>query len=93
MKQFVVGKGGLIRIVNEDERYSDWTVLGEFIPIGAQRNIGKKDVKNVDIRDCDMVVHDGMKFTTIKYEEHKVPDGVIMGYFVPDGAEVLRKKK
>lgn len=98
MKQLVVELSGELKIVSEDD-LKKWypnkelKTLGEFIPISEQKNIGKKDVKGVDIRESDMVVHDGMSFHVIKYEEHKVPDGVIMGYFVPDGAEVLRKQK
>lgn len=103
MKSLVCKFGGLTILVEEqciEETMKEaelageqFEVMGEFIPKGSQRLIGKKDVNGVDIMEADMIVYNGMNFSIIAYGEYPVTDGVIMGYFVPDGAEVLRKNK
>lgn len=61
------------------------------------RLIGKKDIKGTEIREGDVYTTQSkeptVNFDVIKYGEHPTAKGVIMGYFVPDGCEVLSGKR
>lgn len=93
--QLVIGeiKGNGIRIINDGKELPQgWKVLGEFIPLGTERHIGMKDVAGVEITDGSIVMHSGMSFDAIQKKVHPVKGGKIVGYFVPDGAKVMRGK-
>lgn len=93
MKLLIGNNEQALRIIEDgDELPPGWRVLGEFIPLGSEKEIGKKDAKGVEIKEGNIMLHSGMSFDVVEKKEHPVAGGVIVGYFIPDGAQVLQGK-
>lgn len=93
--QLVISNGTENRIVKDgDELPQGFKVIGEFIPLGSEREIGRKDIKGVELSAGNIVVSSGkgIQFHTIQAQEFKTEGGIIWGYFIPDGAVALKGK-